>query len=111
MSLEGQVVLVTGAGRGIGRGIAEAVAEAGADMALGDVEDSMSETAALVERAGRRALPLRVDVTDAASLDAAVARDGEGAGDVSTAGSTTRVRFAWTRPSTCATPTGTCRCG
>ena len=45
-------MLVTGAGRGIGRGIAEAVAEAGGDVALGDIEDSVRETAALVERAG-----------------------------------------------------------
>ncbi len=74
MRLEGKVVFVTGAGRGIGRGIAEALAEAGADMALGDVDESVRETAALVEGRGRRSLPLPLDVTDAARLEAAVAK-------------------------------------
>jgi len=74
MLLAGRVVFVTGAGRGIGRGIAEAAAEAGADLALGDLqEDALAETARLVEARGRRALPLRLDVTDRASVAAAVA--------------------------------------
>jgi len=72
--LEGRVVFVTGAGRGIGRGIAEALAEAGADLALGDLGDGARETAAAVEARGRRALALSLDVTDRASLEAAGAR-------------------------------------
>ena len=80
MLLEGRVVLVTGAGRGIGRGTAEALAEAGADVALGDVDDAVRETAALVERRGRRALALHLDVTDAASVQSAVARTVEALG-------------------------------
>jgi NAD(P)-dependent dehydrogenase (short-subunit alcohol dehydrogenase family) len=74
MRLMGRVVLVTGAGRGIGRGIAEALAEDGADVVLGDVSDVVGDAAAAVEGRGRRALPLVLDVTDAASLDAAAAR-------------------------------------
>jgi NAD(P)-dependent dehydrogenase (short-subunit alcohol dehydrogenase family) len=72
--LEGRVVLVTGAGRGIGRGIAEALAEAGAALALGDLGDGARETAVAVVAGGGRALALSMDVTDRASLDAGAAR-------------------------------------
>jgi meso-butanediol dehydrogenase/(S,S)-butanediol dehydrogenase/diacetyl reductase len=72
-TLAGKVVLVTGAARGIGRGIAEACAEAGADVAVGDLDHGgASETARLVEARGRRAQALRLDVTDPASVDAAL---------------------------------------
>lgn len=75
MTLEGKVVFVTGAGRGIGRGIAEAVAEAGADLVLGDLDlPAARETAAGVEAAGRRALAVLLDVTERSSVDGAVAR-------------------------------------
>jgi meso-butanediol dehydrogenase/(S,S)-butanediol dehydrogenase/diacetyl reductase len=71
--LRDRVVFVTGGGRGIGRGIAEACAEAGADVSVGDLDAAgASETAGLVERRGRRAHAVAVDVTDAASLEAAV---------------------------------------
>jgi NAD(P)-dependent dehydrogenase (short-subunit alcohol dehydrogenase family) len=72
--LRGRVVFVTGAGRGIGRGIAEALVEEGADVALGDVADSVGETAALVEKSGRKSLALSLDVTNPASLERAAAR-------------------------------------
>ena len=63
-SLEGKVVLVTGAGQGIGRGIAEAVAEAGADVAATDVNVELAiETASRVENLGRQALGFSLDVT------------------------------------------------
>jgi NAD(P)-dependent dehydrogenase (short-subunit alcohol dehydrogenase family) len=82
MRLEGRVIVVTGAGRGIGRGIAEALADEGAHLALGDLADSARETAALVEGRGGKALALSLDVTDPASLDAAVARTVETLGRV-----------------------------
>jgi meso-butanediol dehydrogenase/(S,S)-butanediol dehydrogenase/diacetyl reductase len=67
------VVFVTGGGRGIGRGIAEAAAEGGADVAVGDLQEAEArETAARVETRGRRALAVRLDVTEEASLAAAV---------------------------------------
>jgi meso-butanediol dehydrogenase/(S,S)-butanediol dehydrogenase/diacetyl reductase len=67
------VVFVTGAARGIGRGIAEACAEAGADVALGDLDVvGASETSRLVEARGRRACARPLDVTEPASLEAAL---------------------------------------
>lgn len=48
MTLEGQVALVTAAGRGIGRGIAESLAEAGASLVINSYSEStVSETAEL----------------------------------------------------------------
>jgi NAD(P)-dependent dehydrogenase (short-subunit alcohol dehydrogenase family) len=75
MLLKDKVVFVTGAGRGMGRGIAEALAEAGAIVALGDLTlDGVAETARLVEAAGGRATATVLDVTDAASVAAALSR-------------------------------------
>jgi meso-butanediol dehydrogenase/(S,S)-butanediol dehydrogenase/diacetyl reductase len=74
LPLAGKVVFVTGGARGIGRGIAEACAEAGADVAVGDLrQEEAVETARLVAAAGRRGHAVGLDVTDSASLEAAVA--------------------------------------
>ena len=67
-----KAVFVTGGGRGIGRGIAEALAEAGAHVGVGDLSlEAAQETARLVEGRGCRALAVPLDVTQAASLEAA----------------------------------------
>ena len=79
--LTGKVALVTGASRGIGRAVARALAEAGADVALaarnaGDLKVVADEIAEL----GRRARPVALDVTDAASVGDAVAATVDGLG-------------------------------
>lgn len=96
-------VLVTGAARGMGRSHAVRLAEEGADVILVDIcaslpeleyplatEDDLAETAQLVEKHGRRAIPKVVDVRDAAALasavDDAVAELGGLDGSVSNAG-------------------------
>lgn len=66
MSLEGKVAIVTGAAQGIGRAIAEVLAEAGANVAVADIDPARSkETVAAVEKLGRKALNVKVNVADA----------------------------------------------
>ena len=69
------VAFVTGASRGVGQELARALAAAGYDVALAARSD-LSETAGLVEGAGRRALSLALDVTDGPGVEDAVGRVG-----------------------------------
>ena len=63
--LDGQVAVVTGAGRGIGAATALGLAEAGADVVLSArTEDQLKEVAAQVERLGRRAVIVAADLND-----------------------------------------------
>ena len=64
--LEGRIAVVTGASRGIGRGTAIALGEMGATVYVtgrttGSGELTIDTTAALVDRAGGRGIPVRVD--------------------------------------------------
>jgi len=62
--LTGQVALVTGAARGLGRAISLALAHAGADVALG-MRDVKADAglAAEIQKLGRKALPLQMDMS------------------------------------------------
>ena len=74
IDLSGQVALVTGASRGLGQGFAIAIAAAGADVALvARSETGLGDTAGAITSAGGRAIALRCDVMDRASVEAAVA--------------------------------------
>jgi len=70
--LPGKAAIVTGGKRGVGRAIALAFAEAGADVAVCDVvvEDGELEAVAKeIEKLGRRALAIQVDITRKADVD------------------------------------------
>jgi NAD(P)-dependent dehydrogenase (short-subunit alcohol dehydrogenase family) len=62
--LDDKVVIVTGASSGLGVSFAQAFAEAGADVVLGARRvDKLTDTAALVEATGRKALTIATDVS------------------------------------------------
>jgi hypothetical protein len=79
-SLAGKVVLVTGAGRGIGAQTARLLAARGARLALLDRDASTVD--ALAAELGAGHLALTADVTDQASLDAAVRATVEALGGI-----------------------------
>ena len=74
--LDGKVAFVTGAASGLGRAIAWGLACFGADVAVCDLNAPGAQAAAgeIGTRLGRRTLAVELDVTDAAQVDAAVAR-------------------------------------
>lgn len=73
MSLEDQVVMITGAGRGIGRGLAEAFAKEGAHIvAVARSIPQINETAEAVRAMDRRAVALPCDVTDSDAIKGVV---------------------------------------
>jgi NAD(P)-dependent dehydrogenase (short-subunit alcohol dehydrogenase family) len=74
MKLQGRVALVTGAGRGIGRAIALGLGREGADVAVNysKSKDAAEEVAREIRHMGRRAIAVRGDVSDAASVDSMV---------------------------------------
>ncbi len=69
-SVDGLVVAITGAARGIGRATAARLAGAGARVAIGDIDAELAETAA--SEIGGGAIGLQLDVTDRASFQAFV---------------------------------------
>jgi 3-oxoacyl-[acyl-carrier protein] reductase len=70
--MEGRVALVTGASRGIGRAIARMLSARGATVVAAAREGHANGVAAELVGAGGKAEAVSLDVTDSASVDAAV---------------------------------------
>lgn len=69
--LAGKSVLITGSARGIGRGFAERFVAEGATVAIADINRDAAEATA--QEIGAGAYAVQMDVTDQASIDAAIA--------------------------------------
>lgn len=70
MRLQGKSALITGAARGIGRTFAEAYVREGSTVAIGDINLAAAEKTA--SEIGSQAYAVHLDVTDIASVEAAV---------------------------------------
>src|SRR5438309_815817 len=71
MELDGQIAIVTGAGRGIGRATALELAKMGADIVVAELDRAGADrTASEVKALGRRVLIVPTDVTSRADLQA-----------------------------------------
>jgi 3-oxoacyl-[acyl-carrier protein] reductase len=72
--LEGKAALVTGGSRGIGAAIAKRLAADGANVAITYLKDADAAASVVkeIERAGRKAIAIQADGTDAAAVAAAV---------------------------------------
>ena len=72
-SLDGDVAVVTGAGRGLGKEMATALAEAGADVAIADIDvESARESAEELAGDGTDTTAVEVNVTSEESVEAMV---------------------------------------
>lgn len=69
--LQGKSALITGSARGIGRAFAEAYIREGATVAIADINIERAEETA--RELGPQAYAVKMDVTDQASIDAAIA--------------------------------------
>ena len=75
IDLSGEVALVTGGGSGIGEAIARTLSRAGAAVAVADLsEESAARVATAICNEGGKAMPIQMDIADAASVDAAIER-------------------------------------
>ena len=71
--LDGKVALITGASSGIGEATAVALANEGASVALAARRgDRLSDLAEKIEADGGKALPVEIDVSDHARVEAMI---------------------------------------
>ncbi|MGA8043420.1 MAG: glucose 1-dehydrogenase [Terracidiphilus sp.] len=83
LSLEGKVAVVTGGTSGIGRAMSLGLAEAGADVvATARRQQQVDETAAEIEKLGRKTLRVASDVCDRRSLETLLAETVKSLGKV-----------------------------
>src|ERR1700732_4156304 len=73
-NLEGKIALITGGSRGIGAAIAKRLAADGANVAITYTKgaDAAASVVKEIERAGRKAIAIQADATDADAVEAAV---------------------------------------
>jgi 2-hydroxycyclohexanecarboxyl-CoA dehydrogenase len=84
MPLQDRVAVVTGGGRGIGEAIVGGLAAAGASVAVWDLDEerALEVAKAVAGEYGGRTAGVRVNVSDASSVDAAVSRTEEDLGAI-----------------------------
>lgn len=89
MRFQGKVAIVTGASRGIGKEVALALAGEGAQVVVaarteetGQIPGTIHQTVSEIEALGGKALALRTDVSDEASVDEMVRRTLEAFGRI-----------------------------
>ncbi len=96
--ISGRIALITGSSSGIGFALARGLAQAGATVVLnGRDTDKLNHAALILEREGIHAHAVAFDVTDAAAVEAGIARIEEDIGAidilVNNAGMTRRARL------------------
>ncbi len=82
MLLEGKVVLITGAARGIGRAIAKILSEQGARVGVADVLGEVSQTAEELEKAGGKSHFAVFDISDPNQVKEGVQQVRDRLGDI-----------------------------